>query len=236
MANKKISDLIAGSALVGTELFEGEVGGASRKFLASQIATYITALIVDSAPSTLDTLNELAAALGDDPNFATTVSNALAARLVAANNLSDVPNKATARANLGLAIGTDVQAFDTDLAAIALLSTTTFGRSLLELSDAAAGRTAFGLGSIATAGATDYRLSPPIPSGRYVYPGGTGTPTSSATAPGADTLKLYPAYIRKNVTINALSVRVATLFAGGNVKAAIYAMCPSSEHSAQLAA
>lgn len=32
------------------------------------------AALVDSAPSTLDTLNELAAALGDDPNFATTVA------------------------------------------------------------------------------------------------------------------------------------------------------------------
>jgi len=37
----------------------------------------ITALI-DSSPGALDTLNELAAALGDDPNFATTVTNALA--------------------------------------------------------------------------------------------------------------------------------------------------------------
>lgn len=33
-----------------------------------------TASMVDSAPETLDTLNELAAALGDDPNFATTVA------------------------------------------------------------------------------------------------------------------------------------------------------------------
>lgn len=33
-----------------------------------------TAAMVDSAPETLDTLNELAAALGDDPNFATTVA------------------------------------------------------------------------------------------------------------------------------------------------------------------
>lgn len=32
------------------------------------------ALIVDAAPSTLDTLNELAAALGDDPNFAATIA------------------------------------------------------------------------------------------------------------------------------------------------------------------
>src|SRR6056300_1532508 len=38
-------------------------------------ATNIVANITDSAPATLDTLNELAAALGDDPNFATTVTN-----------------------------------------------------------------------------------------------------------------------------------------------------------------
>ena len=40
-------------------------------------STNIIASITDSAPATLDTLNELAAALGDDPNFATTVSNSL---------------------------------------------------------------------------------------------------------------------------------------------------------------
>jgi hypothetical protein len=50
----------------------------------------------------MDTLNELAAALGDDPNFATTVTNALASKLAAASNLSDLPNKTTARSNLGL--------------------------------------------------------------------------------------------------------------------------------------
>ena len=36
------------------------------------------ALIVDSAPGTLNTLNELAAALGDDANFSTTVTNSIA--------------------------------------------------------------------------------------------------------------------------------------------------------------
>ena len=39
------------------------------------------ALIVDAAPSTLDTLNELAAALGDDANFSTTVTNSIANKL-----------------------------------------------------------------------------------------------------------------------------------------------------------
>ena len=39
------------------------------------------AALVDSSPATLDTLNELAAALGDDPNFATTVTNSIATKL-----------------------------------------------------------------------------------------------------------------------------------------------------------
>lgn len=48
---------------------------ATTQFVRTEVAN-----LVDSAPSTLDTLNELAAALGDDPNFATTVTNALAGK------------------------------------------------------------------------------------------------------------------------------------------------------------
>ncbi|HAX5099012.1 TPA: phage tail protein [Escherichia coli] len=40
----------------------------------------LLAALVDSSPEALDTLNELAAALGDDPNFATTMTNALAGK------------------------------------------------------------------------------------------------------------------------------------------------------------
>ncbi|MEB7339028.1 prophage tail fiber N-terminal domain-containing protein [Escherichia coli] len=40
----------------------------------------LLAALVDSSPEALDTLNELAAALGNDPNFATTVTNALAGK------------------------------------------------------------------------------------------------------------------------------------------------------------
>lgn len=52
----------------------------------SDIVTQVQAAIVDSAPETLDTLNELAAALGDDPNFATTVTNQIAEAL---NSIKD---------------------------------------------------------------------------------------------------------------------------------------------------
>jgi len=52
----------------------------------TQIATtaYVDGAVtnlVDSAPATLDTLNELAAALGDDANFSTTVTNSIATKL-----------------------------------------------------------------------------------------------------------------------------------------------------------
>ncbi len=72
--------------------------------------------LVDSSPTTLDTLNELAAALGDDPNFATTTATALGNRLRfdAAQSLTS-GQKTQVQSNAGLVIGTDVQAHDADL-------------------------------------------------------------------------------------------------------------------------
>ena len=77
-------------------------------------ATNIVASITDSAPGTLDTLNELAAALGDDANFSTTVTTSIGEKLAKASNLSDLTNTATARTNLGL--GTAATTASTDYA------------------------------------------------------------------------------------------------------------------------
>ncbi|EFE0989167.1 phage tail protein [Escherichia coli O159:H19] len=60
----------------------------------------LLAALVDSSPEALDTLNELAAALGNDPNFSTTVINALADKqplndvLTAISELSELPQRA----------------------------------------------------------------------------------------------------------------------------------------------
>ena len=70
--------------------------------------------IVNSAPTTLDTLNELAAALGDDPDFATTTATNIGTKLAKSSNLSDLTNAATARTNLGL--GTAATTASTDYA------------------------------------------------------------------------------------------------------------------------
>tara|TARA_S200002703_G_C3801022_1_gene247562 strand:- start:1432 stop:2397 length:966 start_codon:yes stop_codon:yes gene_type:complete len=51
----------------------------SNNYIQSYVAAQV-ASVVDSAPAALDTLNELAAALGDDANFSTTVSNQIGIR------------------------------------------------------------------------------------------------------------------------------------------------------------
>ncbi|EEW8462437.1 TPA: prophage tail fiber N-terminal domain-containing protein [Escherichia coli] len=52
----------------------------------------LLAALVDSSPEALDTLNELAAALGNDPEFATTIMNALAGKQPLSNVLTAISN------------------------------------------------------------------------------------------------------------------------------------------------
>ena len=56
------------------------LGGNNAAYFTGYTDTAVANLVA-SAPGTLDTLNELAAALGDDPNFATTVTNSIATKL-----------------------------------------------------------------------------------------------------------------------------------------------------------
>ncbi|EMF3837544.1 phage tail protein [Salmonella enterica] len=61
---------------------------ASTAFVMAAIAA-----LVDSSPDALNTLNELAAALGNDPNFATTMLNALAGKQPLDNTLTNLSGK-----------------------------------------------------------------------------------------------------------------------------------------------
>lgn len=89
-----------GEQALGT--ITGLVDALAGKATPADVAAALAGL-VDSSPATLDTLNELAAALGDDPNFATTVSSALGNRLRVdgAQGLT-APQQAQGRDNLGL--------------------------------------------------------------------------------------------------------------------------------------
>jgi hypothetical protein len=76
------------------------LGSVTSDYGDANVSSYLTAQgfdtkaniiseITDSAPGTLDTLNELAAALGDDPNFATTITNSIATK-ASSSSLSTV--------------------------------------------------------------------------------------------------------------------------------------------------
>lgn len=77
-------------------------GNNTTQLATTAFVSAALAALIDSAPGTMDTLKELADALGDDPNFASSIAASLAAKLTAANNLSDVADAPTARTNLGL--------------------------------------------------------------------------------------------------------------------------------------
>lgn len=87
---------------------------ATKKRIASFVADRISAL-VNSSPAALDTLNELAAALGNDANFSTTVTNLIATKLSISQNLNDLGDKATARTNLDVYGKSEVDTKDTTL-------------------------------------------------------------------------------------------------------------------------
>ena len=79
---------LAGKAPLASPSFTGTptaptqaAGNNSTRLATTAFVSAALSALVDAAPGTLDTLNELAAALGDDPNFAATVTTALAGKV-----------------------------------------------------------------------------------------------------------------------------------------------------------
>ncbi|EOW4289865.1 tail fiber protein [Escherichia coli] len=111
----------------------------------TQIATtaYVRAAIsalVGSSPEALDTLNELAAALGNDPNFATTMTNALAGKQ---------PLDATLTALAALATGANKLPYFTGKDTVAQTDLTSVGRDILAKTSTLAVIQYLGLGEAA---------------------------------------------------------------------------------------
>jgi len=102
--------------------------------------------------------------LGYVSGVSSAIQTQLDAKNVKANNLSDVVSASTARTNLGLAIGSDVQAFDAQLSDVAGLTPTDSnfivgnGSNFITESGATA-RTSLGLGSIATQAANSVAIT-----------------------------------------------------------------------------
>jgi hypothetical protein len=150
-------------------------------------------------------------------NVSSNIQTQLDAKLVKANNLSDLTNTATARTNLGVAIGTNVQAYDAELQAIAGLTSaadkgiqftgsgtaatydlTTAGKALLDDADASAQRTTLGLGTIAVQNANNVSIS-----------GGTVTGLGSPSAGSDAATKTYVDNLVTGLKTRII-VRVAT--------------------------
>lgn len=82
-----------GAAKIGVEDSAGNFVATTVEAALAELVTYVdtqVASLVDSSPATLDTLNELAAALGDDPNFSTTMTNSLAGKQATDPFLDDI--------------------------------------------------------------------------------------------------------------------------------------------------
>jgi hypothetical protein len=136
--NRTISISSAGLIVSGSVIISGSAntitlsGASTTESPATQ--TYVTGQIgnlVDSAPTALDTLNELAAAIGDDANYASTISTALGNRLrvdTASQGL-DSTQKSNARTNLGLGTAAtyDVGDFATAVSVVKLTGDQSIG-------------------------------------------------------------------------------------------------------------
>ncbi|EIY1046126.1 tail fiber protein [Escherichia coli] len=180
----------------------------------TQIATtaYVRAAIsalVGSSPEALDTLNELAAALGNDPNFATTMTNALAGKQ---------PLDATLTALAALATGANKLPYFTGKDTVAQTDLTSVGRDILAKTSTLAVIQYLGLRELGTSGEKIPLLSTANTwSARQTFNGGI----TGALAGNADTAtKLKTARNINGVRFDgSADININTLVSRGRVTA-----------------
>jgi hypothetical protein len=183
------------------------VGTNTTQLATTAFVEAAVAALVDSAPGAINTLNELAAALGDDANFSTTITNSIAA-VQSDVNQNEADSDAAEAALSGRldtleADATTQTAVDAKLNASAV---STFGGTLIDDADAAAARTTLGLGNVdntTDAGkpistATQSALDAKAP---LASPSLTGTPVAPTAAADTNTTQIATtAYVQTELT------------------------------------
>lgn len=113
----EVATAIAGVQSQIVNVIDDAVTGTSTTWSSQKIDTEIdqaVSSLVGSSPATLDTIQEIAAALGNDPNVVTALNDGLAVRVSVAGAQSFTPaEQAQGRANIGAAAATDLAALTT---------------------------------------------------------------------------------------------------------------------------
>ncbi|MGK7245357.1 phage tail protein [Buttiauxella agrestis] len=189
---------LASPVLTGTPMAPTAVAGTSTQQLATTaFVQAAVAELINSSPAALDTLNELAAALGNDANFATTMTNALAGKQ---------PLDATLTALAALATGSNKLPYFTGADTVAQTDLTAVGRDLI------------GKGSIADMLAF---LGMKTAASRDVGTGTNQIPDMSAFGSGARWFRLPNGkliqwgMVNYGVGVNQVSVPFPVTFTGG---------------------
>jgi len=155
---------------------QATITGAATTVVTSDLTASRAAISNSSGKIAVSTVTDTE--LGYVSGVTSAIQTQIGTKLTASNNLSDVSSTSTARTNLGLAIGTNVQAYDAELQAIAGLTSaadkgiqftgsgtaavfdlTTAGKALLDDADASTQRTTLGLGTISTQNANNVAVT-----------------------------------------------------------------------------
>jgi len=178
VSNTEFSYLDGVTSALQTQLNakQATITGAATTIVSSDLTASRAAISNSSGKIAVSTVTDTE--LGYVSGVTSAIQTQLGTKLTASNNLSDVSSTSTARTNLGLAIGTNVQAYDAELAAIAGLTSaadkgiqftgsgtaavfdlTTAGKALLDDADASTQRTTLGLGTISTQNANNVAVT-----------------------------------------------------------------------------
>ena len=181
----------------GIDTVSASTDAANKSYVDTAVSN-----LVASAPATLDTLNELAAALGDDPNFATTVSNSIGLKApIASPSFTGVPAAPTATAATNTT----------------QLATTAF----VQLQKASPAFTGTPTAPTATTGTNTTQLATTaFVQAQKVSPTFTGTPLAPTATTGTNTTQIATtAFVQQEITANEYSLPYATQTTIGGVRA-----------------